>query len=171
MSDKGEQCNVNEAVYPLWRYHLWHVGFGSYNEIEAAIDTGSLQPFTCTKADCDCKWPKAAKVVAQPAGVEGVVDLPPSMRTNINSIARHIAAPAKDQGADVSEVIERATCALTLLVQTRPAATNLAERARRVADTMLEQWPDLAMATQYSRAGLRLALVAIITAEFGGGVK
>lgn len=106
--------------------------------------------------------------VAQAAGLAEAEELPLSMRTNINSIARHIAAPAEDQGADVSEVIQRATDALTLLAQPRTTPADIAERARRVADKYFGEIEAMIGPVEWLDVP-RQQLTAIIAAEFTVG--
>jgi hypothetical protein len=99
--------------------------------------------------------------VTQPATGPGD-PLPRSMETNISSIARHIAAPAEDQGADVTEVIQRATDALTLLVQKPTTPTDVAEKARRAT----EKIADLVGFDPSVRNATGTTVADIIIAEF-----
>lgn len=56
----GEELTVaQEAMYPMWRFHLWHLNYGSYEAIERQVKNNILTPFICPKADCDCHWPKS----------------------------------------------------------------------------------------------------------------
>ena len=127
---------------------------------------GLMRPSDGWKKPCNGPAELSLRDVAQPAGVEGVVELPPSMRGNINSIARHIAAPAEDQGADVSEVVERATCALTLLIQGRPTPADLAERAQRAVERLCAE-SDLHYLLCIADENEKRNLADIIAAEFG----
>lgn len=51
-----EQETVVQARFAMWRFHLWGLNYGSYNEIERQVKEKKLTPFVCPKVDCDCSW-------------------------------------------------------------------------------------------------------------------
>lgn len=53
-----EELTLIQAHFAMWRFHLWSLNCGSYDEIEESVKRGLLTPFVCPRKDCDCHWRK-----------------------------------------------------------------------------------------------------------------
>jgi hypothetical protein len=40
-----QQKAILDARYCMWRLEMWGLGYGTYNEIDAAVSRGELKPF------------------------------------------------------------------------------------------------------------------------------
>lgn len=58
LEDADRALTEIEARFAMWRFHMWHLNQGSYEEIEQKAATGKLNPFVCPQSDCDCHWRK-----------------------------------------------------------------------------------------------------------------
>jgi hypothetical protein len=168
---KSEQNNVSEAAYPMWRYHLWHIGYGSYNDIEAAVDAGKLRVFTCTKADCDCRWPKqsANNPVVQPDGVVEAAQLLPCPFCGGDVYLQRLINEEWQIGCyycPVKSSTERTSreMAVTQWNTRAPTPESITEKAARVTRKIINGLP-----YEIAQHVNRQLLTTIITTEFGVG--
>jgi hypothetical protein len=148
-----------EAIFPLWRWHLWEIGYGSYEDIEAALISGALQVFTCYKADCDCKWPKVKATL--PLNSE----LPPPVRVWVSKCDDAVTLSGVSQSVAQTADFYRQEYVREDLAATPtvdPAMISLA--AREVIDLIQDEY-------EHGAAGIEPGIVAILSKHFGVGKR